>query len=119
MMLNYLPSRGCVRMCALARGHTHGSVAFSVYPCLPLGPPRGAPCLVGVIAATRRPCTRMATTKKTPDSDDDEMVAIVVARLPCVRMDNPSSTQDTREPRERDMQSEEARVSDEIDLKTI
>ena len=64
VMLNFLPSRGCVRMCALARGHTHGSVAFSVYPCLPLGPPRGAPCLVGVIAATRRPCTRMATRKK-------------------------------------------------------
>ena len=52
-------------------------------------------------------------SKKVPDSDD-ETVAIVVARLPRVRMDNPSSTQDTREPREREMQSEEARVSNEI-----
>ena len=56
--------------------------------------------------------------KKTPDSDD-ETVAIMVARLPCVRMDNPSSIHDTREPREREMQSEEARVSNEIVLKTI
>ena len=57
--------------------------------------------------------------KKTPDSDDDVTVAIVVASLPCVRMDNPLSTQDTREPREREMQSEEACVSNEIVLKTI
>ena len=43
VMLNSLPSRGCIRMRALVRWHTHGSVAGSVYPFLSLGPPRGAP----------------------------------------------------------------------------
>ena len=93
-MLDSLLARGCVRMCALTRGHTHGSVAFSVYPCLPLGPPRGAPCLVLCDCGyTRYVCTHEHQDTKTPPDSDDDTVAIVVDRLPSVSMVNPSLTQ--------------------------
>ena len=70
------------------------------------------------VVVARLPCVRM-NTRTTPDSDDDT-VAIVVARLPCVRMVNPSYTQDRKgAAKEREMQSEEARVSNEIILEAI
>ena len=88
VMLNSSPSRRCFRMCASVRGHTHGSVACSVYPFLQLGPPRGAPCLVWCDCG-------YTPTVCTHDHQDntrqfDDAVAIVVARLPCVRMSNRS-----------------------------